>query len=101
MWIRWSGDDVAGASLAPIRSSRRLHVLMPSDETTLTKIGAIAAGQSRTRLYVRRVSLYGDEGVLRLCVRGTPGAVRVTGPVKKGASIRAVSAGLPTLGRGC
>ncbi|WP_329543379.1 hypothetical protein OG548_45705 [Streptomyces sp. NBC_01356] len=54
---------------------------MPGDEKTLAAIGAIAAGESRARLYVTPGAPDEGKRALRLCVRGTPGAVRVTGPL--------------------
>ncbi|WP_369243640.1 hypothetical protein [Streptomyces sp. R41] len=51
---------------------------MPSDEKTLAAIGAIATGESSARLYVAPAPPDQPKR-LHLCVRGAPGAVRVTG----------------------
>ncbi|MFE7029100.1 hypothetical protein ACFU9Y_02240 [Streptomyces sp. NPDC057621] len=81
MRIRWNGTKVAEASLIPGAPGRYTHVAMPADEKTLAAIGASVTGQSRARLYVALLVPEQGRRGLRLCVRGAPGAVRITGPV--------------------
>ncbi|MFJ5220516.1 hypothetical protein ACIP98_38275 [Streptomyces sp. NPDC088354] len=52
---------------------------MPTDEASLLAMCWIASGESRARLYVAAGEEHGSW--LRLCLRGTPGAVLVTGSV--------------------
>jgi len=81
MRVRWVGRQVAEASLAPRSPGRYERVFMPGDEKTLGAIGAIATGESGASLYVA-LAEPGQSRRLRLCVRGAPGAVRVTGSLK-------------------
>jgi len=149
MRILRSGDRIESATLYPVRSVHVEQVLLPDDPEALTAIGEIVTGESRSRLYVVPTASDGEKEVLRLCLRGTPGAVRVSGPIAayadvllgrtrramlqvaaryrdagdevealrwkqmprrlliskrsvgrgKGASVRSVSGGLPTLGK--
>ncbi|WP_127455069.1 hypothetical protein [Streptomyces sp. B29(2018)] len=104
------------------------EVLLPCAWPELERLAGIATGRSRARVYVRGLGEAGPEQLLVLCLRGAGGAVRVEGPLapvaevlaararaaalnvaavhreagraaRRGRSVRAASAGLPTLGR--
>ncbi|MFF3257009.1 hypothetical protein ACFYWP_39915 [Actinacidiphila glaucinigra] len=79
MRIEREGERIVSAYLYPVRSPRAEQVLLPRDEATLVTLGRIAAGESRARLYVTDSAH--DAGWLELCLRGTAGAVAVTGGI--------------------
>ncbi|MER5509359.1 hypothetical protein ABT052_29080 [Streptomyces sp. NPDC002766] len=81
MRIGRSGETITSASLYPVRAAGVEQVLLPEDEKTLVAIGEIAKGESRARLYVAPAGRVDGREMLMLCLRGTPDAIRVSGPV--------------------
>lgn len=145
--VRREDSSPRAASWRPAPHTALEDVLLPCTWPELERLAEIATGLTRARVYVTNLVAAEPDRRLVLCLRGTPGAVQVEGPLtpvaevltartraatlrvaaihreagrpqeaqlwrararrilkdgrtaRRGQSVRATSAGLPTLGR--
>ncbi|MDW4912492.1 hypothetical protein [Streptomyces californicus] len=76
--VRREGLSLRAAFWPPAPQTVLVDVLLPCTRAELEGIARIAVGQSRARVYVRELG--GGSPLLVLCLRGSPGAVRIEGP---------------------
>jgi hypothetical protein len=98
--VRREGGRLRAASWRPAPLSVPEDVLLPCTWPELEGLAEIATGASRARVYLGGLSEAEAGGWLVLCLRGARARRILTAmqAARRGRSVRAVSAGLPTLG---